>query len=231
MTITTAPRRPIFPTVITVAASVFLAAPDGAHAASAAQSGREESKKMTKTASGLEYRDLKVGTGQSPKTGQTCVVHYTGWLWQDNAKGKKFDSSLDRGAERGDRRGTPFGFHVGEGEVIKGWDEGISTMKVGGKRELRIPPIWLGAIAAPAALSPPTRPCSTKSSCLGNLRGPRADSNTWTIKRAKGRPPRTAKPAWFITRAGSGKTAPRVKSSTARWTRANPFHSKWGRAR
>ena len=88
--------------------------------------------KMTKTPSGLQYEDLKVGTGESPKKGQTAVVHYTGWLWENAAKGKKFDSSVDRGA--------PFSFPVGQGRVIKGWDEGVATMKVGGKRILIIPP-------------------------------------------------------------------------------------------
>ena len=93
---------------------------------------KKDEKKMTKTDSGLQYRDVKEGTGEKPKKGQTCVVHYTGWLWVDDAKGKKFDSSKDRG--------EPFDFPVGEGRVIKGWDEGVAGMKVGGKRELIIPP-------------------------------------------------------------------------------------------
>jgi len=80
------------------------------------------------TASGLKYVDLVIGTGATPKPGQTAVVHYTGWL----TDGKKFDSSVDRG--------TPFQFVVGQGRVIKGWDEGVSTMRVGGKRKLTIPP-------------------------------------------------------------------------------------------
>src|SRR5215831_9286830 len=88
--------------------------------------------KMTKTPSGLQFEDVKVGTGESPKKGQTAVVHYTGWLWENGAKGKKFDSSVDRG--------QPFSFPVGMGRVIKGWDEGVMTMKVGGKRVLIIPP-------------------------------------------------------------------------------------------
>ena len=88
--------------------------------------------KMHKTASGLQYEDTRVGTGATPKTGQTCVMHYTGWLWENGAKGKKFDSSLDRG--------TPFSFPIGQGRVIKGWDEGVATMKVGGQRVLLIPP-------------------------------------------------------------------------------------------
>ncbi len=89
-------------------------------------------KKMEKTASGLQYEDTVVGTGASPKTGQTCVMHYTGWLWENGAKGRKFDSSVDRG--------RPFEFQIGRGMVIKGWDEGVATMKVGGKRTLLIPP-------------------------------------------------------------------------------------------
>ncbi|MEJ2210401.1 MAG: FKBP-type peptidyl-prolyl cis-trans isomerase [Anaerolineae bacterium] len=80
------------------------------------------------TDSGLKYYDLQEGDGASPQPGQTAVVHYTGWL----EDGTKFDSSLDRG--------EPFSFAVGAGRVIKGWDEGVATMKVGGKRQLVIPP-------------------------------------------------------------------------------------------
>jgi peptidylprolyl isomerase len=83
-------------------------------------------------ASGLKFADIKVGTGASPKAGQICVMHYTGWLYHNGKKGAKFDSSLDRG--------TPFEFPIGRGKVIKGWDEGVATMKVGGKRTLIIPP-------------------------------------------------------------------------------------------
>jgi peptidylprolyl isomerase len=83
------------------------------------------------TASGLQIVDTKVGTGVSPKTGQTCVMHYTGWLYENGAKGKKFDSSLDRG--------QPFEFPIGMKRVIAGWDEGVASMKVGGKRTLIIP--------------------------------------------------------------------------------------------
>jgi FKBP-type peptidyl-prolyl cis-trans isomerase len=82
----------------------------------------------TKTADGLEYWDIKVGSGATAQRGQMVKVHYTGWL----TNGKKFDSSVDHG--------QPFTFHLGGGEVIKGWDEGVEGMKVGGKRQLRIPP-------------------------------------------------------------------------------------------
>jgi peptidylprolyl isomerase len=93
---------------------------------------RSKNKKPKATGSGLQYRDIEGGAGETPKTGQTCVMHYTGWLWVNNAKGAKFDSTIDHGA--------PFSFRLGLGDVIKGWDEGIATMKVGGTRELLIPP-------------------------------------------------------------------------------------------
>src|ERR1700753_68317 len=80
---------------------------------------------------GLKIIDVKPGTGASPKTGQTCVMHYTGWLYENGAKGKKFDSSVDRG--------EPFEFKIGQRPVIAGWDEGVASMKVGGKRTLIIP--------------------------------------------------------------------------------------------
>lgn len=83
--------------------------------------------KATTTPSGLQYIDVVAGEGNTPKTGQTVTVHYTGTL----EDGKKFDSSVDRG--------TPFSFKIGVGQVIKGWDEGVGTMKVGGRRTLIIP--------------------------------------------------------------------------------------------
>ncbi len=107
--------------------------PAGEHPAAKAA---EETKTMPETgganvittASGLKCEDIKVGTGAMPQAGQTAVVHYTGWL----TNGTKFDSSVDRG--------SPFEFPIGQGRVIKGWDEGVATMKVGGKRKLTIPP-------------------------------------------------------------------------------------------
>jgi peptidylprolyl isomerase len=106
------------------------AAPAAAKAEAPAETKKES--KMVKTESGLGYEDLVVGTGPSPVTGQTCVMHYTGWLWVNEAKTTKFDSAVDRG--------SPFEFPIGRGRGIKGWDEGVSTMKVGGKRTLLIPP-------------------------------------------------------------------------------------------
>lgn len=82
---------------------------------------------MIKTASGLEYVDIEVGTGITPQKGNTCVVHYHGTLLD----GTVFDSSKERG--------QPFEFQIGEGRVIKGWDEGVMSMKIGGKRKLVIP--------------------------------------------------------------------------------------------
>ena len=88
--------------------------------------------KTITTASGLKIIDTNVGTGAAPKAGQTCVMHYTGWLYQGGAKGAKFDSSVDRG--------QPFQFILGARQVIAGWDEGVASMRVGGKRTLIIPP-------------------------------------------------------------------------------------------
>jgi peptidylprolyl isomerase len=87
---------------------------------------------MQQSASGLQFEDTQLGTGDSPTKGQTCVMHYTGWLWVNGAKAAKFDSSHDRG--------KPFEFPLGMGRVIKGWDEGVASMKPGGKRTLLIPP-------------------------------------------------------------------------------------------
>jgi FKBP-type peptidyl-prolyl cis-trans isomerase FkpA len=97
----------------------------------------------TKTASGLEYWDIKVGTGATAQSGQHVKVDYTGWL----TTGKKFDSSVGTG--------KPFAFILGGGQVIKGWDEGVAGMKVGGKRQLRIPPdLAYGAAGYPGAIPP-----------------------------------------------------------------------------
>jgi peptidylprolyl isomerase len=115
-------------------------------AAPAAAADKKESKMKT-TPSGLQYEDVVVGTGASPKTGQTCVMHYTGWLFENKTKGKKFDSSVDRG--------QPFEFPIGQGRVIQGWDEGVATMKIGGKRTLVIPPsIGYGARGAGGVIPP-----------------------------------------------------------------------------
>src|SRR5262245_2299010 len=94
---------------------------------SAVSQEKKEGKVVT-TASGLQYEDLKEGTGEAAKAGDTVSVHYTGTL---KSNGKKFDSSLDRN--------EPFDFPLGAGKVIKGWDEGVAGMKVGGKRKLTIP--------------------------------------------------------------------------------------------
>lgn len=88
---------------------------------------KSSGKPLVTTSSGLQYEEVVVGNGAEPKTGQKVVVHYTGTL----TNGQKFDSSRDRG--------QPFKFTLGVGQVIKGWDEGLSTMKVGGKRNLIIP--------------------------------------------------------------------------------------------
>jgi peptidylprolyl isomerase len=99
------------------------------------------------TPSGLRIIDVKPGTGPVPQAGQTVTVNYTGWLFVDGKKGQKFDSSLDRN--------QPFSFTIGQGQVIKGWDEGVATMHVGGKRTLIIPPdLGYGASGAGGVIPP-----------------------------------------------------------------------------
>lgn len=93
--------------------------------------GQPLAAEMHKTSSGLRYEDHKVGAGAEAVAGKLVTVNYTGWLDEGGSKGKKFDSSLDRN--------QPFTFPLGAGRVIKGWDEGVAGMKVGGKRTLFIP--------------------------------------------------------------------------------------------
>jgi peptidylprolyl isomerase len=119
----------LFAIIATIAASPALAQP------------------VTTLPDGLKIIDTKVGTGASPKPGQTAVVHYTGWLYENGTKGKKFDSSVDRG--------QPFEFPIGMHQVIAGWDEGVATMKVGGKRTLIIPAeLGYGARGAAGVIPP-----------------------------------------------------------------------------
>jgi FKBP-type peptidyl-prolyl cis-trans isomerase FkpA len=102
---------------------------------------------MITTDSGLQYEDTTTGDGAEAKAGQQVSVHYTGWLYNDGVKGAKFDSSKDRN--------DPFGFGLGGGQVIKGWDEGVQGMKVGGKRTLVIPPqLGYGARGAGGVIPP-----------------------------------------------------------------------------
>jgi FKBP-type peptidyl-prolyl cis-trans isomerase len=103
--------------------------------------------KMSELPSGLKYTDSTVGTGAEATRGKKVSVHYTGWLYNNGQKGNKFDSSLDRG--------QPFVFPLGGGQVIKGWDEGVAGMKVGGKRTLIIPPeLGYGARGAGGVIPP-----------------------------------------------------------------------------
>jgi len=109
---------------------------------SGSESSASEGKEIV-TSSGLQYIDQVVGTGDVAKAGQTVSVHYTGWL----TNGTKFDSSVDRG--------QPFSFPLGAGRVIKGWDEGVQGMKVGGKRKLTIPAnLGYGARGAGGVIPP-----------------------------------------------------------------------------
>lgn len=125
-----------------IVASVFIAALF-AVPAFAAKDAKKANEKTVTTASGLKYVDVVVGKGASPQVGKAVKVHYTGTL----ENGKKFDSSVDRN--------EPFSFTIGVGQVIKGWDEGVMTMKVGGKRKLIIPSkLGYGARGAGGAIPP-----------------------------------------------------------------------------
>ena len=131
-------RMLVFGTVLGLLALAALAAA----CSQSASAGGGGSGQVT-TPSGLKYTDLAVGSGAEAKSGQTAVVHYTGWLLD----GTKFDSSKDRG--------QPFSFPIGQGRVIKGWDEGVAGMKIGGKRELIIPPdLGYGARGAGGVIPP-----------------------------------------------------------------------------
>ena len=102
---------------------------------------------LTTTASGLQYEDTTVGSGAEARAGQYVTVHYTGWLYNDGVKGAKFDSSKDRN--------DPFQFALGAGHVIRGWDEGVQGMKVGGTRVLVIPAdLGYGARGAGGVIPP-----------------------------------------------------------------------------
>jgi FKBP-type peptidyl-prolyl cis-trans isomerase FkpA len=125
----------------------FASSVGGAFLSNADTARAQATGKTMTTPSGLQITDSKAGTGAMPKSGQTCVMHYTGWLYQNGVKGKKFDSSVDRG--------EPFEFVIGQKQVIAGWDEGVATMKVGGKRTLIIPPaLGYGARGAGGAIPP-----------------------------------------------------------------------------
>jgi FKBP-type peptidyl-prolyl cis-trans isomerase len=103
--------------------------------------------KMTTTKSGLKYMDQKVGSGDVAMKGNSVSVHYTGWFYTEGKRGAKFDSSLDRN--------MPFEFKLGARQVIPGWDEGVEGMKVGGKRELIIPPdLGYGPRGMPGIIPP-----------------------------------------------------------------------------
>jgi peptidylprolyl isomerase len=139
------PMRFAFPAGAVLALAVVALSP--AAALMSSTPAMSESVKAVTTPSGLQIVDTQVGTGASPARGQICVMHYTGWLYENGAKTRKFDSSVDRN--------EPFEFPIGMGRVIKGWDEGVASMKVGGKRTLIIPPeLGYGARGAGGVIPP-----------------------------------------------------------------------------
>lgn len=138
---------PTLPTRRDLAKAAALLAATGPFSGASTFTATAQTGKPMTTSTGLQIIDKKVGTGPSPKQGQTCVMHYTGWLYENGQKGRKFDSSVDRG--------QPFEFPIGMGRVIGGWDEGVASMKVGGQRTLIIPPsLGYGARGAGGVIPP-----------------------------------------------------------------------------
>ena len=219
MTTMSTTRRTFCHIAIAAAVSFSLAYSTGARGVESGQEDQGKSKTMKKTASGLQYHDEKVGTGETPKTGQTCIMHYTGWLWEKNAKGAKFDSSKDRN--------EPFSFDIGKGEVIKGWDEGVATMKVGGKRA--------SAHSSRSRLRCPRRRDRYPSQRHLALRSRVAGISTMKktesgleyrdIKEGTGESPKKGQTCVVHYTGWIWETVPRVRNLTARWIAANPFHS------
>ena len=115
--------------------------------ASVAEPAFAQESKPVELADGLKYTDTQVGAGEEAQKGYIVSVQYTGWLYKNGSKGAKFDSSLDRG--------KPITFKLGAGQVIKGWDEGISGMKAGGKRTLIIPPNLAYGASGSGGVIPP----------------------------------------------------------------------------
>ena len=144
--------------------------------------------------------DVKAGTGAVAKAGQKVTVNYTGWLYVNGAKGKKFDSSLDHG--------TPFTFPLGAGAVILGWDKGVAGMKVGGKRKLTIPPsLGYGPDSPGAGISAIVADRKTRSAVLADLSPcPRSGSKTANVP---------IRHATNVRAAGVG-AAPRTSARAAR---------------
>jgi peptidylprolyl isomerase len=130
-----------------MAALVAVGLPASGLLAGQGSASAQTAAKPVTTSTGLQIVDTKPGTGAQPRAGQTVTVHYTGWLYVNGAKGKKFDSSVDRN--------EAFSFPIGQGQVIRGWDEGVASMKVGGKRTLIIPPqLGYGARGAGGVIPP-----------------------------------------------------------------------------
>jgi len=129
--------------VLMLAGAVSAGAPSAAAQSAAAEPTQPQKGQLVTSPSGLQYADIIVGTGEMPRDGDICIVHYTGWF----ADGKQFDSSRTRG--------KPFGFKLGAHEVIRGWEEGVATMRVGGTRRLIIPPqLAYGSRGIPSLIPP-----------------------------------------------------------------------------
>jgi peptidylprolyl isomerase len=238
MKTTSAPNQAVLLTYLLLAVSLLLAVPAIAQQSSPSQTEQEKDKDtdkdnpkktMTKTESGLEYVDVTEGTGELPRTGHTCVVHYTGWLWDHDAKGKgkKFDTSKERDDSSVDR-GTPFAFHLGVGEVIKGWEEGIAGMKAGGKRELLVPAALAFGERGAGGVIPPNATLFYEVELLEIWEKTDSGLEYFDLKEGSGAQPRTGQICMIHYAGWLWRSNARAKKFDSTFDRDEPFSFSLG---
>jgi peptidylprolyl isomerase len=235
MTAAKAPKQVGFLASLVLVISLLPAVPAMAQQANPSRPAQEQDgekpkakakpkKTMTKTESGLEYFDVTEGTGELPETNHTCVVHYTGWLWdhETKAKGKKFDTSKERDDSSVDR-GTPYAFHLGNGEVIKGWDEGIAGMKAGGKRELLIPAALAFGDRGAGGVIPPKATLFYEVELLEVWEKTDSGLEYFDIKEGSGAQPRTGQVCMIHYAGWLWRSNARAKKFDSTYDRDEPF--------
>ena len=244
MTTTSAPNQSVFLTHLILAVSLLLAVPAIAQQESPNQTeqGKDKDKDkdkdknndkpkktMTRTESGLAYVDVTEGTGELPEAEHTCVVHYTGWLWDHEAKrkGKKFDTSKERDDSSVDR-GTPYTFHLGVGEVIKGWDEGISGMRAGGKRELLVPAALAFGARGAGGVIPPNATLFYEVELLEIWEKTDSGLEYFDLKEGSGAQPRTGQTCMIHYAGWLWRSNARAKKFVSTFDREEPFSFSLG---
>ncbi len=236
MTTAYLPCRSVVLTCLVFGLSLSFAMPAPAQVASPGQTGPDkkkdkakQKKKVTRTESGLGYVDVTEGTGELPRIGHTCVVHYTGWLWDHDTKrkGKKFDTSKERDDSSVDR-GTPYTFHLGVGEVIKGWDEGIAGMRAGGKRELLIPAALAFGARGASGVIPPDATLFYEVELLETWEKTESGLEYFDIKEGKGAEPRTGQVCTIHYNGWLWRSNARAKKFDSTIDREEPFSFSLG---